>query len=501
MGFKLTAVYAVLVLGLSMSILSAAPIAGPPAAVGGGFSQTLQPFPPPRSIRQSAVIGGKRVDYQLTVGSIALKDENGKLLGEVVYTAFTVPGQDASRRPVTFAVNGGPGAASAYLDLGAIGPKKVDFGGKQAYPSDPPILHDNPNSWLDFTDLVFIDPIGTGYSRSRVDEAQTKQAFLTSKSDIEYLSRVVFDWLLQNDRMMSPKYLVGESYGGDRVPRMAHYLQTTLGVGISGITMSSPALDTGMSNEDVLSTTLEMVNLPAMAAGHLEQQGMPVNAQTMEPIELYARTQFVTDLLAGPADQAATDRLSAKVAELTGLDPALVRRLNGRVDIWTYLRESHRQEGLVGSGYDSNYTTFNPFPAEEQEQPYDDPLFSRPTALFVSAMTNLIVNQVGWKVNARYYLNDFDLNRQFVRDDHDSPVAALREALAADPTMSATIANGYNDFACPYFMSKLILAQQPAYVRQRVKLYVYPGGHMFYSRPGSAAAFRRDIKAVYESRQ
>jgi carboxypeptidase C (cathepsin A) len=494
--------YAALLGGLPISVLAALPGADMPSAgAASGFVQALQTFPPPKSIRQSAAIGGARMDYQLTVGSIALKDDNGRLLGEVVYMAFTVPGHGATR-PVTFAVNGGPGASSAYLDLGAIGPKKVDFGGQQDYPSDPPTLRDNPNSWLDFTDLVFIDPIGTGYSRTRVDEEQTKKAFLSSRSDIEYLSRVVFEWLLQNERLTSPKYLIGESYGGDRVPRMAHYLQTTLGVGVSGITMLSPALDMGMANNDVLSTTMDMVELPAMAAAYLERQGKPLNERTMAPIERYARTQFVADILAGPTDKVATDRLSAKVAVLTGLDHALVRRLNGRVDVETYLRESRRQEGRIGSGYDSNYTTFDPFPARAQETVYDDPMFSRPTALFTSAMTNLIVNQVGWKVDARYYLNNFDLNRQFARDDHDSPVAALRKALAADPNMSATIANGYNDFSCPYFMSKLILAQLPSFgVADRVKQYVYQGGHMFYSRPDSAAAFRHDMKAIYESRK
>ena len=231
---------AAIVLGLSvpLSVIGAAAAAPTKDTVAKPDHQP-DPFPAPKSIRQSAIIGGTRVDYQATVGSIAIKDEEGKLLGEVVYTAFTVPSHDPSR-PVTFAFNGGPGAASAYLDLGAIGPKRVIFGGENDYPSSSPVLRDNPNSWLDFTDLVFIDPIGTGYSRTRVDEEQTKKAFLTSKSDMEYLSRVVFDWLLQNQRMASRKYLIGESYGGNRVPRMAYYLQTTLGVGISGITMVSP---------------------------------------------------------------------------------------------------------------------------------------------------------------------------------------------------------------------------------------------------------------------
>jgi carboxypeptidase C (cathepsin A) len=400
---------------------------------------------------------------------------------------------------VTFVFNGGPGYGSAWLDLGALGPWRMKMSEDAVQPSADIAPVDNAETWLDFTDLVFIDPIGTGYSRSRLDEEQTHNAFLTSKSDVEYLSRVVFEWLLRNDRMMSRKYLIGESYGGSRVPRMAHYLQVTLGVGVSGITLLSPALDMAAAEDDVLSPTRAMVMLPEMAAGYLERQGKPLDEGTMAPIELYARTEFVTDLFAGTADKAATDRLSAKVASLTGVDAALVRRLDGRLDGETFLRESRREEGQVGSGYDSNFIAYDPFPTQAQAD-YDDPLFSRTTALFTSAITGLIVNQVGWKVEGRYYLNNFELNSRFTRDDHESPVAALRKAVASDPDMAVTIAHGFNDFACPYFTSKLILAQLPSFgVANRVKLRVYPGGHMFYSRADSAAAFRRDMKNVYDS--
>ena len=120
---------------------------------------------------------------------------------------------------MTFAFNGGPGASSVFLNMGAIGPKHVQFGVQGDSPSDPAVLHDNPNTWLDFTDLVFIDPVGTGFSRSLVDADETKKDFYDAKTDIEYLSRVVYDWLVKNGRLTSRKYLIGESYGGFRVPQ------------------------------------------------------------------------------------------------------------------------------------------------------------------------------------------------------------------------------------------------------------------------------------------
>ena len=458
----------------------------------------LAPFPAPKSVKQSAVIGGRRIDYLATVGAIPVKDEKGKVTGEVVYTAFTVPGRGASRS-VTFAFNGGPGAASVFLDLGAIGPKKVAFGAQGDAPSDPAVLHDNPNSWLDFTDLVFIDPIGTGFSRSRVDDDQTKKLFFKSDEDIHYLGRVVYDWLLRNDRMTSRKYLVGESYGGYRVPRLAYYLQTQLGVGISGMTMVSPYLDPPAIGEaDALSPLPWMINLPAMAAGHLERQGKPLDETALAPIELYDRTQFVQDFLAGPQDKAATDRLSARVADLTGLDPVLVRRMNGRVDVATYLREIRRNQGLIGSAYDSNFTSYDPFPASADAR-YNDPLLTTLIAPTTSAMVDFVTNQVGWKVEARYYALSFEVNQKWDRDDSDNPVTDLRKAIAIDPKMAVNIVHGWDDLSCPYFGSQLIVAQMPTYgVPNRVRLHMYPGGHMFYARTDSGAALRRDIMASYQ---
>ena len=460
----------------------------------------LEPFPEARSVKQSAVIGGKTVNYTATVGSLAVKDDKGKVIGEVVYTAYTLPGR-ATDRPVTFAFNGGPGAASVYLNLGAIGPKRVPFGAQGDAPSDPAVLRDNPNSWLDFTDLVFIDPIGTGFSRSRLDEEQTKKAFYSADADIHYLSRIVYDWLVANDRLTSRKYLTGESYGGYRVPRLAYYLQTQMGVGISGMTLVSPYLDPpAIGEDDALSPLPWMIAYPSMAAGHFERQGLHLDDATMGPVETYMRTQFVQDFLAGPRDKAATDRLSAKVAELTGLDPAMVRRMNGRVDIATYLREIRRDQGLIGSVYDPNYTAYDPFPASASPE-YNDPLLTTLIAPTTSAMVDFVTRQVGWKVDARYNALSYDVNEKWDRDDTDSPVSDLRRAISIDPKMTVDIVHGWDDLSCPYFASRLIVSQMPDFgVENRVRLHMYPGGHMFYSRSDSGAMMRQDVMASYRAR-
>lgn len=488
-------------LALAGALLLAPPPALADAAAPGETTEAkkdasaLPPMSPDKSIDQVAVIAGKPVRYKATVGHISVRDDKGKEIAQVVYTAYTV-GTGAAR-PVTFALNGGPGASSVYLNLGAVGPRRVAFGQQGNSPSDSAVLRDNANSWLDFTDLVFIDPVGTGFSRSLIGTDETKKAFYGAKPDIEYLSRVVYDWLVKYGRLTSAKYLMGESYGGFRVPRMAYHLQSRLGVGIKGLVMVSPYLDpAAIGNETSLSPLPWMINLPAMAAGQFERQGK-LDAAAMAGVERYVRTDFVTDYLKGPADREATDRLSAKVAELTGLDPALVRKLDGRVDIATYLREIRRGQGQVGSVYDSNVTAFDPFPASAEVR-YNDPLLDGLIAPTTSAMVDFVTNQVGWKTESRYNALSYDVNAQWDRDNSDSPVTDLRKAVAIDPKMGALIVHGWDDLSCPYFGSRLILDQMPRFGSdERIRLRVYPGGHMFYARPDSGAALRRDAMALY----
>ena len=231
----------------------------------------LPPLPADAHVDQSITVGGKLLKYTVTVGTLPVRNADGKVAGQVVFTAYTVPGAD---RPVTFAVNGGPGAASVYLNFGAIGPKRVPFGEDNSSPSEIPTLQDNPGTWLDFTDLVFIDPIGTGFSRSEVSEAEAKKLFYAPTADVNYLSRTVYDWLLKNGRMMSRKYLVGESYGGFRGPRMTRYLQTQLGVGLSGVVLVSPLSQPQHYRYDEdLSPLPWIVTMPSMAAANLETAG------------------------------------------------------------------------------------------------------------------------------------------------------------------------------------------------------------------------------------
>ena len=315
------------------------------------------PLPADKSVPQTMQIEGKTLHYTATVGTLPVKNAEGKPTAEVVFTSYTMAGPD---RPVTFAFNGGPGAASVYLNLGAIGPKRVQFGAEGDSPSDPATLRDNPGTWLDFTDLVFIDPVGTGFSRSLVPMDETKKLFYGPDQDIAYLSKIVFDWLVKNDRLQSRKYLAGESYGGYRGPRLAAYLQSQIGVAVNGIVLVSPALAPAGGSGDI-SPLPFMTVLPSMVAANYERKGTLTQASMDEVIQ-YTRTEYVTDLMAGVTDPAATPRVVAKVTALTGLDPTYVKQSGGRLETQSFLREEFRETGKLGSRYDPNVTAYDPFP-------------------------------------------------------------------------------------------------------------------------------------------
>ena len=456
----------------------------------------MPPLPSDAHVDQTIQLNGKTLKYTATVGTIPVYGKDGKKSADVVFTSYTMEGKD---RPVTFAFNGGPGAASVYLNLGAIGPKHVVFGNQGDSPSDPATLVDNPGTWLDLSDLVFIDPVGTGFSRSYLTADETKREFYNAENDIQYLSRVVYDWLVKNERLTSRKYLVGESYGGYRGPRLTHYLQSQLGVAMNGVVLVSPYLNPTIEENGDLSPVAWIVTLPSIAAAHLERTHT-LTPEAMAGVINYARGEYAQDLLKGRSDPQATARIVKRVTELTGLDETFVRRAGGRLETGAYLREVAREQGRIGSVYDSNVTSFDPFPYAP-DQRSNDPLLESIIAPTTSAMVDFVTRVVGWKVDARYNALSYEVAMGWERDSQalrQGAVPDLRQAVAADPKLRVLIAHGWNDLSCPFMGSVLTVDQMPAMGEpSRVQVREYPGGHMFYSRPESRDAFKKDVQEMF----
>jgi carboxypeptidase C (cathepsin A) len=453
------------------------------------------PLPADAHVAQSIQLDGKPLHYTATVGALPVND-HGKKIGEVVCTAYTVEGAD---RPVTFALNGGPGAASVYLNFGAIGPKHLQFGVEGDSPSDPARLIDNPGTWLDFTDLVFIDPVGTGFSRSLVTPEESKKQFYNTDADIHYLSRIIYDWLVQNGRLNSRKYLAGESYGGYRGPRITHYLQTQIGVAMNGVVLVSPYLNPSLEDSGDVSPVPWMLTLPSITAAHLEREHK-LTPETMAEVIAYTRGEYAADLLKGRSDPEATPRVVKRVTEMTGLEEEFVRRAGGRLEIGAYLREVFREGGKIGSVYDSNVTGYDPYPFAP-EQRTNDPMLESIIAPTTTAMVDFVTRVVAWKTDARYNALSYEVGSQWDFDNRSlrrGAVPDLRQAVAADPKMRVLIAHGWNDLSCPFMGSVLTVDQMPVMGDpSRVAVHEYPGGHMFYSRQGSRADLRKDVQAMF----
>ena len=451
-------------------------------------------LPADAHVEQSIHMDGKELKYTATVGTLAVKNAEGKATGEVVFTSYVVEG---ANRPVTFAFNGGPGAASVYLNLGAIGPKRVDFGAEGQSPSDPATMKDNPGTWLDFTDLVFIDPIGTGFSQSLVSEAESKRLFYGPDQDIAYLSKVVYDWLVKNGRLQSRKYLVGESYGGYRGPRLTSYLQSQIGVAMNGLVLVSPALNSTAGDRD-LSPVPWMLTLPSIVAANFERKGT-LSDKAMAPVLDYVTGEYASDLLRGNSDPAATARIVKKVTELTGLDPKFVKESGGRLETQAFLREEFRETGKLGSRYDPNVTAYDPFPYNPT-QTTQDPILLSIIAPTTTAMVDWVTKTVGWKTDARYNALSEEVARAWDRTSRNGAFGGaasatdLRVAVSTDPKLRVVIAHGWADLSCPFMGSVLTVNEMPIMGDPtRVTVHEYPGGHMYYARLGSSLALKKDV--------
>lgn len=463
-----------------------------------GESTVRQKLPADISTEHALDLPGRTLRFKATAGAIPLFDgEGGKLQAEVAYIAFTV-GEPAAERPVTFLFNGGPGAASAYLNIGALGPWRLPLDGITA--SAPTALVPNAETWLDFTDLVFIDPPGSGYSRL-VGGDEVRRQIWSVDGDAEAVAVVIRKWIAQHGRRRAMKFLVGESYGGVRALKVARVLEQSQGIGVRGLVLVSPVLDfSGLSGRRHAPMTF-VDHLPSMAATAQELNGR-FDRAALAAAETYAAGDYLADLMRGINDQAAIERMAAQLARLTGLDPALIKRLRGRIDTGTFQRELYRGRGLVGSAYDATITAFDPTPSAPQSR-FPDPVLDGTRAPLTSAMVDLYQNTLNWRVEQPYRLLNGEVSSRWNWGrGRAAPevVDELRTVLASDRHTQVLIAHGASDLVTPYFANKLILDQLPIYGSPtRAQLTVYGGGHMFYSRENSRRELRRDAEALYRA--
>jgi len=472
------------------------------AALAKSPEQKRVPLPAPSVTEQGIKVGGRELAFKATASALPVKDaHSGEIIAQIATLAFTVEPPKAEGgsvpsgacRPVVFVVNGGPGAGSAWLDLGAVGPWRLPLVG--AVPSTPPHLVDNQETWLAFADLVFLDPPGTGYSRLPAKKAARKR-LLSVDGDVDMLAAVIRRWTVQEHRQACAKYLLGESYGGFRAPKIARALQEKENIGIAGLILVSPVLDfSWIEGRD--NPLLDAARLPSLVASHKGAK----NRAALAEAEAYARGDYLSDLLRGPQDAAALKRIVGRVSALTGLAPDIVRRLGGRITAEDWARYSDPSGRTIASLYDGGARGLSPEPMRPLSE-WDDPVLDALRAPLAEAMEQLVTGRLKWPVGDANYqiLNDrisesWDWGR-LGRHGQES-LSDLRRVMALDSRVRALVAVGLSDLVTPYFGTRLLLDQSAAVgAPERIGFLALAGGHMFYAEDGSRAALRDAVRKL-----
>jgi carboxypeptidase C (cathepsin A) len=472
------------------------------AAQSAARQGVLRLLPEDSVTRHEMTIGGRKIAYTATAGTLDLFGQDGGQRGAIFYTAYVA--EDAGPdRPLTFAFNGGPGAASAFLHLGLVGPRVLDFGPEGRDGANAKLV-DNPHSWLDFTDLVLIDPIGTGWSRTA--KADDANGYYNVNADAQSIAKAIALYVAHNNRSNSPKYLLGESYGGFRAAKVASALQQSQGIIVAGAVMLSPLLEGQlMFNADqfALGAALE---LPSLAAAEADRR-KSFDEAGQRQAESFALGEYLTTLAGPPPSGDAGKAFYGKVAALTGIPEEIVARNRGFLGS-AFTKHSGARDGEVRSSYDASFASPDPYPESDYARG-DDAILDGFTRAYGGAFADYARNELGFRTEMTYALLEGDISRRWEwgggrgggSRSQASATDDIRQLLASNPAFHLLVAHGYSDLVTPYGVSRYVIDHlPPSLAGDRVSLKLYRGGHMFYTTASQREAFTQDAKAFYASR-
>jgi carboxypeptidase C (cathepsin A) len=441
---------------------------------------------------------GKSLAYTATAGTLALYDQSGEQTAAVYYTAYVVKGNGDTPRPLTFGFNGGPGAASAYLHLGLVGPKILQFGDHNDAATAQ--LRSNPQAWLEFTDLVMIDPVGTGWSRAAKSDGN--EAFRGVRRDADFFAKVIALYVAKNGRSASPKYLLGESYGGFRAAKVARALLQDQGVAVSGIVMVSPLLEGAFTFSGDRFALGAAFYLPSLAAAELERT-KSMSKEALAQAERFALTEYLTTLAGAPPQGEAARAFYAKLAKMTGIPEADVEKARGFLRDLS-MKNLRSADGMVVSRYDGAFGIDDPFP-ESRSDRSPDPVLDGFSRAYGGAFVGYARDELGFQTDMSYVLLSGETSgnwnwREGGGRGEPSVSDDLRILLASNPSFRLVIAHGYTDLVTPYMASRYVIDHLPPFTQpERAQLKLYSGGHMFYVADEPRKSFSADMKAFFSS--
>jgi len=459
--------------------------------------------------QHSVVIGGQRIDYDATVGDIILRDSVDEPIGALYFTAYTKRGvTDPSRRPITFAYNGGPGSSSVWVHMGAFGPKRVVTPDTTHAPPPPYQLVDNAYSPLDKTDLVFIDPIGTGFSHP-LGKA-TGKMFWGVDEDARSLGQFVSRYLTEQDRWNSPRYLLGESYGTTRSAALVNYLQQSDNMDFNGVILMSSVLDFQTITFDPGNLMPYVMYLPSYAAVAWYHHALPDQPAQLRPflkeVEHFATSDYMHALMQG--DELASDERARVIAQLhkyTGLDTAYIDRANLHVDASEFEKELLREHGEVVGRLDARFTGPT-FDLLAQRAPYD-PQSSSISSAFVSTFETYLHTDLNFPRDKQYMVSgrvnpwNWSHGQRGGWPGHTNVAVDLAEALQLNTHLHVLLNSGLFDLATPYYAAEWTMDQMdlPKNLRGHVQFAEYDAGHMMYVYEPSLAKLKENIASFIDA--
>jgi carboxypeptidase C (cathepsin A) len=494
-------------LALAAAFLAAPAAAQTPAEAKPGAKEEAPAIPPPNVsvTRHSGTFGGQRISYTATAGETYLKAADGTPRAAIFSTSYVKEPRDPNR-PVTFLFNGGPGSGSVWLHMGAFGPKRVAIPSDARDDSGPPYpLLDNPDSLLDVTDIVFIDPVGTGFSHA-LGKTEPKEFWGVTK-DAESVAQFIRLWLNENGRWNSPKYLGGESYGTTRSAAVVDQLEGQYNdVALNGVILISTVLDFAAGADTPGNELSPVLNLPSMAATalyHGKAQGSSTEA-FVEEARQYALGPYASALLKGqrisPEERATVRR---ELARFTGLSEAYLDQANLRVEPDRFYKELLRDRGLTVGRLDSRYTGRDYDNAGER--PDNDPSFYGIDAGYTAAINAHLRGPLGYKTDRSYVtignVGPWDWQIPGGRDANAylNFTPYLGKAMRENSGMRIFVGQGYYDFATPFFAAEYALSRT-GIPQERIQYRYYGSGHMMYVRDDDRVALSRDVRAFIRGR-
>ncbi|AIE87709.1 S10 family peptidase [Fimbriimonas ginsengisoli] len=440
------------------------------------------------------------MSYTATTGMLPLKDEFGETEAGVFFVAYTKDGvENPSERPLMFSFNGGPGSSSVWLHLGAVGPKRVVLKPDGDMPEPPFRLEDNPQSWLQHTDLVFIDPVGTGYSRPAKKDGGKK--FWGLEGDLDSVGEFIRLYLSRYKRWASPLYLVGESYGTTRAAGLSGKL-IGQGIAFNGIVLVSSILNFGtarFNKGNDLPYVLFLPTYTATAWFHGKLPWAKSLEEALQEAEIFAENHYTLALTRGDRlTQEERASITAQLSRLTGLSTDYIDSTELRINIHRFCKELLRSEKRTVGRLDSRFKGIDEVAATEN--PEHDPSMSIIVPPYTATINDHIRRTLGYETDVPYHVfAPGELHQSWTYGDagkgHPDTSESLREALSKNPHMRVFVASGYYDLATPYFATEYTLAHlglDPS-LRKNISTAYYPAGHMMYVDEGCLAKLQKDV--------